>query len=967
MTHAFDEVAVSVLGPMRVRVGGREVRVGGPRPRTVLALLLCAGGRVVPVDTLIDQVWPDGPPGRAGNTLQGYIAGLRRMLEPGRAARATARRVVLDGAGYALRLPYASVDADRFERAASAAHSALVAHRPAAAAALLDAALPLWRGRPYEDVPEAPLLVTHAARLERTRATMNVDRQAAAIGLGEHAGAIAPLAALIEESPLDERLWELLALAQYRAGRQGDALATLRAARRRLAEELGVDPGDRLRRLEARILVQAPALSGPQAAGPAAAEPPAVSPPGRLPVALDGLVGRRREIAAVEALLAGHRLVTLVGPGGVGKTRLALEVARSAPRPPAGAWLVELAPVRDASLVAATVARALGLVGVEDAGQLTNVLRAWETLLVVDNCEHLADEAAEVVANLLQFCPGVRVLATARQPLRAPGETLVELAPLPAGDAAELFVQRARSARPGWSAGPADERAIRRICAAVDGLPLAVEIAAARSRVLPLDRLADALTAPPGGGAAGRLSLLADGRRGGPARHRSLSAALQWGYSLLEPAEQRLLRAISVFAGGFTLDAADELIARLDPAGESGPAERIADLVERSFVVRGPAERYRLLETVRQFAREQQGPAERDAAGRAHLGWMVGLAQEADRAMVAGGAGYWGARLEQERDNLRTAFASARAAGDGESGLRLAAALMWFWYRWGAIGEGTAVLREFLAAADRDGAPPAVVAHARFALGALCYLGGDLHQAHALTAAAHDTAARAGDPVIEARCLGYAAHFAVLSGADPRQALADAERGARLAETTGLDWVRAEASSSLGVVRSLVTGADTAVAHLDTAWRTAMRCGHEWVAWSAAWTLIRIEQQRGRPRVAAGLGAAVLAQLEDSGDRTSWLMIAHTTAGALAGLAPDAATPGRDPAVDAAELLAAVDAMSAEVGFAAERTDPLHAPAVRAAVEAALAPGRLDAAARRGRLMGRSDVTALLRPYQTMA
>ncbi|MEV4133878.1 BTAD domain-containing putative transcriptional regulator [Dactylosporangium sp. NPDC049742] len=932
-----DDVSVSVLGPMRVRVGGRETGVGGPRPRTVLALLVAAGGRAVPADTLIEQVWPRRPPGRADNTLQGYIASLRRIVEPGRAARAVPRRLVLDGAGYALRLSTASVDADRFERAAAEAHAALVAHRPGTAAALLDMALPLWRGRPYEDVPDAPLLLAHAALLERTRATVEVDRQAAAIALGEHAGAVARLQALVEESPLDERLWELLALAQYRAGRQGDALATLRAARRRLAADLGVDPGDRLRRLERQVLAQAPVLDGPEAGTPAESAPP----PGRLPAAVDELVGRGPATADVAVLLGTHRLVTLVGPAGVGKTRLALEVGR-----PAAARLADLTPVRDGALVAATVARALGLVGVEDAGRLTQVLHGRETLLVLDNCEHLADGAAEVVTALLQFCPGVRVLATARQPLRVAGETIVEVAPLALGDAVELFVRRARSARPGWSPDRGDEQLIRRICAAVDGLPLAVEIAAARSRVLPLDRLAD--------------GLLDHGRRGGPARHRSLSAALRWGYSLLEPAEQRLLRVVSVFAGSFTLDAVDGLLGRLDPDRAGGPAERIGELVERSLVVREPGDRYRLLQTVRQFARRLAAPAERDAARRAHLHWMCETAEEADRAMVAGGAGHWGARLAQERDDIRQAFATARSLRDAGSALRIAAALLWFWYRWGSIAEGTALLREFLG----DAAPPVVVARARFALGALRYLAGDIAEAHALTTLARETAAEAGDPVTEARCLGYAAHFAVLVGADPRQAVEDAERGVRLAATTGLDWLWAEASSSLGLVLSLVAGPEVAVPHLHAAWRTALRCGHEWVACSASWAAIRIECEQGRPRVAAGLGAEVLTHLVRSGDRTTWLMIAHTTAGALAGLAGLA---GRDAADDAAVLLGAVDAMAAEIGVDVGRIDPLHAPAVRAAVEAALPDGRFEAAARRGRALRRSDVVTLLQRYRTAA
>jgi hypothetical protein len=428
-----------------------------------------------------------------------------------------------------------------------------------------------------------------------------------------------------------------------------------------------------------------------------------------------------------------------------------------------------------------------------------------------------------------------------------------------------------------------------------------------------------------------------------------------------------------VFAGGFTLDAVDALLTDPDRFADrsadrsaergTGTAERVGNLVERSMVVREPGDRYRLLETIRRFALREQGPAERDTTRRAHLRWVLDLAEEADRAMVAGGAGYWGARLAHERDNIRTAFGTARTAGDIESGQRIAAALLWFWYRWGAVAEGSSLLREFLAGAGRDAVPLAVTARAWFALGALRYLAGDVQEAHTLTTLARDLASLAGDQVTEARCLGYAAHFAVLTGADPRRAAAAAQRGAVLAAATGLDWVRAEASSSLGLVHSLVTGAEAAVPHLDAAWRTALRCGHEWVACSAAWALLRIERERGRPRVAAALGAAALEHLHRSGDRTSWLMIAQSAAGALADLAAAGGVPGRDPAHDAAVLLGAVEAMSAELGVAVDRIDSLHDQAVRAAADAAL-PGQSAAAVRRGHTLRRSDAVALLQQYR---
>ncbi|WP_341718075.1 BTAD domain-containing putative transcriptional regulator [Micromonospora sp. FIMYZ51] len=970
------DVEVSVLGPMRLRVEGAQVKVG-PRPRAVLALLVAAGGRAVPASTLIEQVWPDSPPPAVHNTLQGYVALLRRTLEPGRVARAAARTVVWDGSGYALRLAPTSVDAARFEQAATEAHAALVANRPAAAVTALDAVLPTWRGRPYEDVAEAEPLLAHAARLERVRATAVADRHAAGIALGEHSAAIAPLATLVEEHPLDERLWELLALAQYRAGRQGDALATLRTARRRLAEELGVDPGDRLRRLESDVLAQAPALD--PIAGSGSIRVTGGPPPGRLPMPVDGLVGRRAELTELAALLARHRLVTLVGPGGVGKTRLALELARSAPPGSTGPWLVELAPVRDPALVAATVARAVGLVGVESLDTLAAVLHGWETLLVLDNCEHLTEEIGRVVTTLLGGCPGVRVLVTGQQPLRLTGEVLAEVGPLPLPEAVELFVTRARAARPGWQVDEADGRLIRRICAAVDGLPLAVEIAAARSRVLPLDVLARSLT--------DRSPLLAD-ERPGPARHRSVATAIAWGYDLLEPAEQRLLRTASVFSGGFTLDAVADLAGRLDagsglagrldagsddlhppdarPAADpAGTVLRIGNLTDRSLVVRGPDDRYRMLEPIRAFAERAQDPAERAGARQAHLCWMRDLAETAEAGMVDGRAAWWTARMGPERDNVRTAFATARKAGDTVTGLRLVGALIWFWYRWGAIDEGGALLGELLDEAERRGdVDPRLTARALLARAGLRYLAGDIPSAYALMSAAVAHAERAGDQVTRARCAGYAAHFAVLVGEDPQSALDRATAAMRLAEKTGLDWVGAEVGTSLGLVVLLTRGAEAAAGPLADAWRTAVACGHDFATSNAAWSLMLAELARDRAGTAAGLGAAALVQRQDAGDVTSWMMVAHTTAGALARLAgTDAAPGGRDPAIDGATVLGALDAMSATLGFTPERTDPVHAPQVRAALAAAAGPERFAAALRAGRELDPGQVTDLLAAY----
>ena len=406
---------VRLLGPVQVVRAGREVGLGGPRPRAVLALLVLEAGRVVPAGRLVEEVWRGSPPPGAAKTLRSYVSRLRALLAPDAALAARGRRVC---ARTSIRAWWMR---SGFERLAAAGQAALSRGEAAAAAGYFRQALGLWRGPALADVGEVEPLAREAARLEELRLVAVEGRIEADIELGLHAEVIGELEGLVAEYPLRERLWRLLVLALYRAERQADALAAYRRARDLLATELGLEPGEELRRLEQAVLRQ---------------EVPAAPPPARhnLPAPLTSFLGREQDLARVEELLGEARLVTLTGTGGTGKTRLALEAgARLAGRFPDGVWLAELAGVADPGLVGAQVMAALGVRQAGDVPVLEALiyrLRSAELLLVLDNCEHLLDACAQLAGALLRAAPGLRVLATSREPLGIPGEVACPVRPL---------------------------------------------------------------------------------------------------------------------------------------------------------------------------------------------------------------------------------------------------------------------------------------------------------------------------------------------------------------------------------------------------------------------------------------------------------------------------------------------------------------------------------------------------------
>ncbi|WP_317135592.1 AfsR/SARP family transcriptional regulator [Nonomuraea phyllanthi] len=675
-----------MLGPLEAWAeDGSPVRVAEPKVRALLADLLAHGGGPVSADRLVDDLWGARPGRNPVGTLQARVSQLRRALgDPG--------SVVRGPAGY--RLASADSDAGRFR--------ALVTRRtpdPLQRAEELEQALALWRGPAYADFPDAAFVRAEAARLEETRLAVLEEQAEVRLELGEPVD----LGGLVARHPLRERLVAAHMTALYRGGRQSEALEVYGELRGRLAEELGLDPSPALARLHRSILrhdpdlaARAPARVTPPerrardlAERPAPGEPPSGVPapvtelPGGVPAPVTELVGREAELAEVRGLLDTARLVTLTGPGGVGKTRLALAAVADLAGP---VRLVELAGAADP---AETVAAVLG---VRDDGagalapRLAGALAGRRMLLVLDNCEHLVEQVAELVPVLLRAAPGLRVLATSQEPLNVTGEHVRAVPPLPEPDAVRLFTARA-NVRP--------SETVATVCRRLDGIPLALELAATRVRALGVEELAARLD--------DRFRLLSAGTRDAPARQRTLRAMIDWSWELLSGPERVVLRRLAVHADGCTLDAAEAVSA--EPGVDV--LDTLARLVDRSLVVRVAGPRFRLLESVAAYCVERLREAgEHDAIRDRHARYYTALAERAD--LRGPGQREWLGRLDAESANLRLALA-------GPEALRLVNALAWYWVLRGRLREARRSLAAALAsqavteAAQADGGARASV------------------------------------------------------------------------------------------------------------------------------------------------------------------------------------------------------------------------------------------------------------------
>ncbi|WP_328404598.1 BTAD domain-containing putative transcriptional regulator [Nocardia sp. NBC_00403] len=643
---------VLVLGSFEVRGDDdRPVEVVGVKVRALVARLAMEPGRVVSADALTEAIWGDRPPANGANALQALASRVRRVIGSAR----------LEGRppGYRLVVDDGDVDAVRFEQLVAVGRQASGSD-PAQALTMLREAEALWRGPAWGDLLELQFAADAATRLDQLRLAATEDRLAIEIAAGNDI--LDELRPLADAHPLAERLQGLRIRALYAAGRQAEALQAYDRTRDHLADELGIDPSAELTDLHLAILRQA-------------ADLPTRRRRTNLRAQVTSFVGREDDLAGLTATLTTARLVTVVGPGGAGKTRLAVEAAEQADAP-GGIWLVELAAVTDPVEVATAVLTAIGVreVGLLDqpAGDATARLVEFFThqraLLILDNCEHLIEAVAELADRLLGACPQLRILATSREPLAIGGENLHPLAALPwpadsMDDPAEypavrLFVERARAVRPGFAIDEANSGAVVEICRRLDGIALAIELAAARMRALSVQQIAAKLD--------DRFALLGSGSRTAPARHRTLRGVIEWSWALLSPAERELAMRLAIFPSGASLDAVDDI-------------DVLTDLVDKSLVERAGI-RYRMLESIRSYALEQlahdgRGPLLRDE----HARYFLRLVEAADLQLRGADQLTALALLDAERENIMTALRFAVESADIDLGVRLLGSMFWYW------------------------------------------------------------------------------------------------------------------------------------------------------------------------------------------------------------------------------------------------------------------------------------------------
>jgi predicted ATPase/DNA-binding SARP family transcriptional activator len=767
-------IHISVLGPVAVEHDGRCVPVPGGKTSELLVRLALEAGTFVGADRLVEDVWAEEAVTTRRNTLQSKIAKLRRAFGDPHVIESA------DG-GYMLAVDASEVDALAVLREKAAAADLLDAGDDRAAAELSASALERYRGELLRGAGD--WAVPYRARLDEARMELTETRFAARLRLGGAGEEIGDLESAVEAYPYQEGLWELLITALYRAGRQADALATYQRVRILLADELGLAPGPRLQELERRILVHDSALGiGERAAR--ALEDHAQA--GNLPSLAAELVGRETDIAAISDLLASHRLVEIVGPGGIGKTALAIATGRRL-AVPGGIWLARLETAATADDVLDAVIAALHVTGGEAA--LLERLKSSAAVVILDNCEHVLDAAAALAVRLLDAALSLRILCTSQVRLDVDGESVLELTPLALSEAVELFTLRA-TARRQDDAGDA----VHDLCRSLDGLPLAIELAAARTKTLSIAEIGRRLD--------DRFSVLSDPTSRRPERRRALKATIQWSYELLFPDDQRGLWALAAFAGGAPLPAVERVLEALD-VPPSAAIDVVGRLASRSLVIVDDDKRYRLLDSIRAFALEamaQSGLTERALA--AHAGWYADAA----------GVSTQGVRSSRQADHL--AFARAERAN-------LDVALAWsgthhpllairivngFGWAWIVLGDSRGAQR-LLRALDAAGEAAPI----RDRAGALLLAAwieastGRLELAREHIAAATEVADAIDDVDLRARCCYYLAYVVSHHG-EFGQALELTDRSSALYQ--GLDRPWDQAANWLFAARAAISAGD---------------------------------------------------------------------------------------------------------------------------------------------------------------
>jgi predicted ATPase/DNA-binding SARP family transcriptional activator len=844
-----------VLGSIQVLDGDRPVELGGPLPRRLLTALVAAEGRPVPDDRLSESVWEGRPPASSQTAMQVYVSRLRRALgDTGRdALRHTAT-------GYRLLTTPGATDIERFTEQISAARLLAASSQSDKALPALDAAMRLWRGDPFADLPTDPGIAAARAHLRELRDSAEEDRVTARLAMGQDAAAVAELEALVRAAPYRERRWALLVLSLYRCDRQAEALAAVRRVRSLLADQLGIDPGPELQRLEQQVLRQDPGLLLPGRVSPS--HDLAYHQP--IPRPLSSFLGRDSDLALLAGLVGASRLVTVTGTAGVGKTRLAIEHA-AARTDGDGPWLVRLADVTDPAVLSSAVAAATGVTETAAAipDSLAKALHHRRGLLLLDNCEHLIDHVVPLVLGILDRAPGLRVLATSRVPLGVDGERLLPLDPLPIAQAVALLADRIRTVRPTWEPQERELDAVRHVATALDGIPLALELAAARAPVLGLHELAARL--------GDRLAVLGKTPAGSLTPHATLEAAIGWSVDLLPDTDRSMLLRLWPFEGGFPLEAV--LL-----SAETG-METLSSLVSRSMVVADTTAapgRYRLLEIIRAYCRTHD-PAP-GASSAAHAAFIHRQAAHAAQELRGERSPDATRTLTRELPNIRAAIAHDLTA-DPEAALRTAGQLMWFWVRGGLLAEGRRLLERGLDAAPH--APARDIARARAAHAGLEYMAGDGGHARETIAAVVRALPATGreDQALyaEARC--YQAMLQVPDG-DPETALAAAADAYRIGAELGLDWLAAQAELTRGTVLLMLGRTIDGREALHAAIRGALACGVDWTAAVSELMLAQSMLASGDPALPTLRSA--LRRFRREGDTSNILMVLHHGAQALA-------------------------------------------------------------------------------------
>lgn len=711
-------LAVRLLGPVTARSDDVELRLTRPLERALLARLAFSPGEAVQAPSLLDELWSSAPEGGLA-PLHTLVYRLRRTLGP------AAPSLAKEGGGYVLQVSPDDIDLRRFEELAASARRSNEDGHPEESERLLTSALKLWRGPALADVGDVPFAQSQRTRLEELRMSVWEQRIQADLDCGRHDLVVGELERAVADQPLREGLWAKLVLALYRCGRQGDALGAYQRLRRHLIEELGVDPSPALVALQDAVLLHKPELDW---------VPPAPPPPGalgaavgghsrstksrpahnhNLPTQLNQFIGRAKDLVRIAKLMDSQRLLTLTGLGGCGKTRLAIEAAeRLVDSQPDGVWFVDLGPLTDPPSVASAVAGAVGApsrVGLGMLEALTVFLADKQLIVLLDNCEHLLVSCAELAVQVLSHCPAVKILATSREPLRIPGEIAWPLGPLPfpksgtapvsleelcGWDSGRLLAARMATAAPSRALADSDAPVLSRICSLLEGIPLAIELAAAQACCFGLEDTVDHLD---------DLDFLACGYRTAPDRQQTLRATLDWSYRLLSPRAQVLFRRLSVFAGDFSLSAAAHVCADevLGPAqAESSLAELTSKCLVSTDVSQARA-RYRMLVPVRTYAAEKLVEAgEAHAYKLRHVHWFSAVAQEANSAVEGSDPISGFATFDGDHPNFSAALTTC-ADMDKEAGLALANSLYPLWSRKRGR-EGLSWLDRFLDAEGDD-------------------------------------------------------------------------------------------------------------------------------------------------------------------------------------------------------------------------------------------------------------------------